>query len=219
MIKKIFHYILSIPVTILVAVILITVYLLQMTRIVSVNCKHTFLAQIATIFFHGSPMHLISNLTGLALVSKFEYQFGSMNYFLVLLTLICITNLLEYFIRFHKKAHCSIGFSGILIGIAIIELVHDNDGKFDWNAVVAILVVLIYPQVVSPKTSLLGHSVGALTGVIIAFLYTKQMIKMLQIFNHTEREVIPLLKNIRLLPNVKISHRKNIIKKAEYLHR
>jgi predicted membrane channel-forming protein YqfA (hemolysin III family) len=64
---------------------------------------------------------------------------------------------------------CSIGFSGILFGIMAWELTTKKD--FDIFIVLSIVGIVVAPSIQDSKTSLVGHAVGAIAGVIGGILW------------------------------------------------
>ena len=74
-----------------------------------------------------------------------------------------------------KSLPCSIGFSGVLFGVAAWELV-TNKG-FDWLVALSLVAMVAVPTIQNPKASLMGHIVGAIAGIIGGLIWGKIAVK------------------------------------------
>lgn len=183
------------PLTVMLVVLLITICVLLNSNIIPLNCEHTFLKEILRIFEHISPIHILFNILGLLFISRIEYLYGSLAFGLGVFSLVCFTGFVEYSLRFSAYAPCSIGFSGIVLGLAVLEIVQER--RFCWNTLAAIIVVVAYPNLMSPRTSLTGHLVGILCGAVLGYLYPRDMFRILyQVSDHIYENTPTLSKTI-----------------------
>ncbi|XP_044507740.1 rhomboid-like protein 15 isoform X2 [Mangifera indica] len=139
-----------------------------------------------SILFHGSLLHVVFNMLALVpLGSEFERIMGSIRilYMIILLaTSNAMFHLILAFLAAHKPIHlfpyltdeCSIGFSGIIFSLIVIELSLSGAqsrsvfGLFNVPAKWYPLILLVLFQLLMPNVSLLGHLCGILSG----FAYT-----------------------------------------------
>ncbi len=189
--NKIIQYILSVPVCIVLLLVFTLVYILSQAGLVKVNCAHTLAAELQSFFVHTHFFHFLGTIISLGLISRFEYDIGSISFVLICLSILACCTLTEYAIRFSPKSSCTIGASGIILGIAIAEIINDQK-KVDWNALLAILILVLYPNLTNPCSSLTGYVIGCVSGVIIGFLFNHHMIKTLQVFRRKTGVYAPL---------------------------
>jgi hypothetical protein len=194
--NKIIQYVLSVPVSIVLFLVFTTVYILCHAGIVKVNCAHTLVAELQSFFVHTHLLHYLGTIISLALISRFEYDIGSISFLLICLSILACCTLTEYAIRFSPKSSCTIGASGIILGIAIAEIINDKK-KVDWNALLAILILILYPNLTNPCSSLTGYVIGCVSGVIIGFLFNNHMIETLQVFRRKSGTYAPLIEKKR----------------------
>ena len=163
-----------VPVCVFLLVSLTTIFLLYVTNIVkSVPCGKDILSNFYSNFVHIEIVHLLSNVTGLYVLSRVEYNIGAKS-FIKLLSFIIIFNTITETIM-HKllpNTSCSIGFSGVLFGIATWELITTKD--IDYAAVLAIIFAAIAPsQDRKSVTSISAHIIGAVSGIIAGIIYSQ----------------------------------------------
>ena len=94
---------------------------------------------------------------------------GSGQYLALILFLLVAQTFLEMFLYNLGAAYrCSIGFSGVLFGLLAWEMFALQE--FEPYLFLVLLLMVVYPSIQSPQASLIGHGIGALVGVIAAFL-------------------------------------------------
>jgi len=195
--NKFLHYLVSVPISILLFLIFTTVYILHSVGVLNVNCTHSLIAELQSFFIHSTFLHYIGTIISLMLISRFEYDIGSVSFLLIFFCLVSCCTLIEYLIRFSPKSSCTIGASAIILGIAIAEIINDKK-RVDWNAILAILILILYPNLTNPCTSLTGYAIGCISGALVGFLFNNQMIKTLQVYRHTSRKTPSLIQVKRI---------------------
>ncbi|MCP3682258.1 MAG: rhomboid family intramembrane serine protease, partial [bacterium] len=101
-----------------------------------------------------------------------EINMGCNKFVALILFLLLFNTMSEVIInKIFKRMPCSIGFSGVIFGIAAWELV-TNKG-FDWIVLLSLGIMIAGPTIKNPKASLSGHIVGAISGVVGAILWKK----------------------------------------------
>lgn len=132
-------------------------------------CGTNLVSKLTSNFVHIDFYHLVSNLVGLFALSKIEEKLGAKKFLLLILFLVTITSAIEIVLhKLFKSYPCSIGFSGILFGILTYEITTLH--KFDPLLLVPIFTTIFLPSN-AEKTSILGHFIGAISGVIAGLLY------------------------------------------------
>lgn len=137
------------------------------------SCEHSMLNIAYRQFVHVELMHLLVNLYGLYALSRVENKIGLKNFLILVLSLLVVSTVLEFGASKFIDLNCSIGFSGILFGILAWELVTGQ--SVDFSLIAVIIFMVIQPSMTNPKASLIGHAIGAVSGVIVG-LVTKQML-------------------------------------------
>lgn len=194
--KGLLHYFLSVPVTIVLLTVITTMYLLYQNGLFAINCQHSFLAEVQSFFLHASIAPLLTNILAILLMSRLEYDMGSPGFLLAFVSLLVLCSLTEFILRFSPIFQCSIGISSVFLGLAVVELITDTK-KMDWNAVMVIVLIVLYPNMMDPATSLTGYLSGALMGVVVGFIYSRYMVASLKAYRHTHRDEAPVLPNYR----------------------
>ncbi|KAH8975931.1 hypothetical protein BDL97_01G186300 [Sphagnum fallax] len=129
----------------------------------------------SSVVFHGSILHLVFNMLALVPIgSGLEHLLGSVRYLHVLFLLMTSNALIQVAIAYiaaYNPIHwypdllmeCSIGFSGVIFAMIVIEtsLSTAQTRRYPW-------VLLILFQLLMPRVSLLGH----LSGILSGFAYT-----------------------------------------------
>ncbi len=161
-----------IPVCIFLIISLFSIFLIYLTSIVkSVPCGKDVLSNFYSNFTHVDIFHLIGNLSGLYVLSRVEQNIGSKQFIKLLIFLLIFNTVTETII--HKiipSTQCSIGFSGVLFGIATWEIITTQE--VDYAAVLAIIFSAIRPTVNQIKTSISGHVIGAIGGIISGIIWS-----------------------------------------------
>jgi membrane associated rhomboid family serine protease len=163
---KIIDQLKEVPMCTFISVTLVVVFLLYITTIVkTVPCGKDILSAFYSQFIHLDINHLGANLLALYSLSRVERKIGWSNFMPLLLFLMAINAVIE--VGVHKifpNVPCSIGFSGILFGILTWEMVSSK--KLDIIMFLSIVFMVIWPSMKSPKVSLSGHCIGAISGII-----------------------------------------------------
>ena len=137
------------------------------------SCEHTIPNISYRQFVHVELFHLLVNLYGLYILSRVEEKIGFKNFSILILSLLVVSTLIEFGVSKFTDLNCSIGFSGILFGILAWELVTGQEINFSLVAILFFMV--LQPSLTNPKASLVGHAIGACSGIIVG-LITKQML-------------------------------------------
>jgi hypothetical protein len=181
------HYLLSIPVSIALAVVLITMYALYRNGIVAINYQHTFFSELQSFFMHASTGPLLRSLLAVAFMSRLEYDLGSVGFILAFACVLVLCALVEFSFRFSPSVPHTIGISSVFIGLAVVEII-TNTNQVDWNAVATIAILVLYPNLLDPCASLAGYATGAVVGVLVGYIFNRQMVAAFKRFRHTNRD-------------------------------
>ena len=161
----------DVPVSLFLAVSIVVIFALYVTAIIkTVPCGKNVLSMCCSNFVHIEPYHLAANLLALYALTRIERDIGPKRFGSLILFLILFTSIIEVIV--HKVVDgfpCSIGFSGILFGIMTWELITKKG--LNLIIVISIIGLVAMPSVQNSKVSLIGHAVGAVTGVIGGLLW------------------------------------------------
>lgn len=154
--------------TISAALIVITLLFLFGT-LKTVPCGDGVMKAFNRSFVHLDFIHLFTNIFVFFVLSRIEVKFGSGFFMLLILQLLVITTVMELILKKFWNVPCSIGFSGVLFGLAVWELVYDRN--VNMALILGILAMVVTPTIQNPKASLVGHGLGALAGLMVAIYY------------------------------------------------
>jgi hypothetical protein len=161
----------DIPVCLFLAVSIVVVFAMYVTTIIkTIPCGKSIMSSFCSNFVHVEPYHLMANLFALYALARVERDIGSRKFFGLIIFLLIFTSISEVVAhKMFSNLPCSIGFSGILFGIMAWELT----AKKDFNIFIAISIfgVVVAPSIQNSKASLVGHAVGAITGIIGGILW------------------------------------------------
>lgn len=132
-------------------------------------CGDGVLNSLNRTFVHADLKHILSNLFVFYILSRIEVTHGSIFFVLMLVQLMVITIVLEIIVKSIWNIPCSIGFSGILFGLAVWELIYDRNVSL--ALLIGIGAMVIMPSLQNPKASLIGHSLGAFSGFILSLYF------------------------------------------------
>lgn len=165
----------DIPVTLFLAVSIVVVFSLYLTTwIKTIPCGKDVMSIFTSNFIHLDPYHLMSNLFALYALSRVEQQLGAKKFIGLIIFLLIFTTFVEVLVhKIYIQIPCSIGFSGILFGIMTWELVTNKE--LDLILVLSIIAIVAVPSIQSEKVSLLGHSIGAIGGVVGGLIWNRLM--------------------------------------------
>lgn len=160
----------DVPVSLFLAVSIIIVSLLYITTFIkTIPCQKNMSSIFYSHFIHVELYHLIANLFALYVLSRVERDIGGKKFMMLIVFLLVITSLAEVLI--HKIIHvpCSIGFSGILFGVMAYEITSKKG--FDWLLFVSISGVIASSSLQDSKSSLIGHTIGAISGIMAGIIW------------------------------------------------
>lgn len=167
------NFFLNNPITSFLSVSIVIIFSLYFTNIIkSVPCQTDLRSVFICNFIHTDFFHICSNLYGLYSLSRVENRIGSKKFFILILYLLITNTVFESILHRLIKTPCSIGFSGVLYGVLTFEL-FSNLNFPDITLISAIFLNMIIAKFSSTKSSLSGHLIGALSGVIGGILYYK----------------------------------------------
>jgi len=163
----------EVPVSVFIAVSIVVIFsLYASTAIKTIPCGKDVMSMFYSHFVHIDLYHLLSNLFALYALSRVEIAIGGKQFTALIVFLLLFLVVVESIgHKIFPGLPCSIGFSGVLFGIAAWEMI-TNKG-FDWLVILSLIVMIAGPTIKNPKVSLLGHSVGAMAGVVAALLWSK----------------------------------------------
>ena len=161
----------EVPVCVLLAVTLITVFSLYVSNLVrSIPCGKKGVSVFLSNFVHIDPYHLAANLFALYSLSRIEISLGWKQFVGLLLFILACNTLVEVMLHAYcPSMPCSIGFSGVLFGMMAWELVATK--KLDLMLLLSILLVVVCPSLTNKKASLQGHLIGALSGIFAGVIW------------------------------------------------
>ncbi len=156
------------------ATVIVIIFSLYFTTLVkTIPCGSGIMDRFYSNFVHTTIPHMVGNLVGLYALARVEKDMGSKKFALLIAYLLIFNTLAE--VALHTlvpSTPCSIGFSGILFGILIWELITHKG--VDKTILASILLITVFPTIAKgDKVSLEGHLIGSISGVVGALLYTK----------------------------------------------
>ncbi len=155
-----------VPVSIFLAISIIIIFLLYVTNVIkTVPCQKGVLGSFYRNFVHVEFYHVFVNLYALYTISRVEREIGFKKFVGLIVYLLVLNTILE--VSLHKinpNIKCSVGFSGVLMGIMVWELVCKR--KLDLYLLSAIVIMVVFPSIKSKKVSLSGHLIGAFSGAL-----------------------------------------------------
>jgi membrane associated rhomboid family serine protease len=161
------------PISSFIIVFIVIIFSLYITNVLkTIPCDKEMHSIFISNFIHTDFIHLVSNLYGIYSLSRVEVKIGPKNFFGLLIFLLIFNTLFESILHKLINTPCSIGFSGVLYGVLTFEIV-SNINKFDYNLVASIILNIIVAKIGAKNLSLIGHLVGAFSGIIGGILYKK----------------------------------------------
>lgn len=162
----------NVPVSLMLAVTIIVVFSLYFTTAIkTVPCGNDVMSSFMANFVHIDPQHLIVNLYALYALSRVEERIGSKQFFALIIFSLIFNTIVESAIHRWRDTPCTIGFSGVLFGLLTWELVTTRE--LDLYLLAAVAAMVIVPSMVDRKVSLIGHAVGAVSGIISGLIWVK----------------------------------------------
>lgn len=161
------------PVFTIIALIILAIFLFDSRDFEKICGDQSLFNGFKRTFIHGNSQHIMSNLFAFYVLSRIEIQFGSAFFFGLILQILVLTVLFEAGLHYITKGNinCSVGWSGVLFGLAVWELVREKQADgVDGALILAIVAMVVSPSLENPQASLLGHALGAFSGFIVASL-------------------------------------------------
>ena len=159
------------PVFSFISVVLIIITLLYIFGYFkNVPCGSDPLKILRRQFIHSNYGHIVANLVVFYILSRIEIEFGSSVFFMIILQILVISTTLELIVHHMFNIPCSVGFSGVLFGMAVWEFMYSR--SMNYAVLLTILAIVIAPSVTNPRASLIGHSLGAFSGLLLSLYYS-----------------------------------------------
>ena len=163
----------TVPATTFIGVSIIVVSLLYITTIIkTVPCGTNITDIFLSNFIHTNIYHLAANMFALYSLSRVEVELDTKGFVGLIVFLLVLNTATEAVIHnIIPGIPCSVGFSGVLIGVTVWDMVANKD--FDWYLVSSVVAVVIAQTYNVENVSILGHIVGAISGAIGGWLWAK----------------------------------------------
>lgn len=169
-----FKHMTACPLLLFMACVFITLYLTSSAAPTVQQCNRTLLGVFESMFIHYNASHLSFTLIGLYLLLDLERDLGTINLFFIVGCIATLCSALEFaLINVTSFFPCNTGFGSVVIALAIVDLA--ISAGFNLRAIFALLVVLLYPNLMRERTSLSGQLIGVLVGGAVASLFLSQM--------------------------------------------
>ena len=149
-----------VPVSTFIGLLLVIVYIMFKINSFPVGgCKiqHVFCSN----FIHIELSHLFTNLYSLYVLSHIEQEMGLKSFMWLMAFLLTFNTVVEFVWINIKGQYSSIGFSGILFGLTTWKLASNK--TVDLNIILATLLMFLQS---TKNSSLSGHLIGAISGII-----------------------------------------------------
>lgn len=157
------------PVSIGLGATLATVFgLYRSGKFQTLDCSNTYGATVKRDFIHLDTYHLLVNLLSLFYVSGLEAQIGSVRFLALVGSIVLIAALATMGITRLFNVKCSIGFSGIILGLMAFALLTGRK-ELNWVPLLYLVAVSVAPT--GQNISVSGHLIGIATGVVLALGY------------------------------------------------
>ena len=155
-------------VSISIAILLAAIYGAYSTgTLTEIPCQNTLLNSAVRDFIHVDSYHLIVNLLGLYYVSTLEQKVGPLHYTAVISGIVAISAVLTFFVTKVLAVNCSIGFSGVILGLMSYTLAR-RGLHVSWQPILYLIAVSASSR--SPNVSVSGHLIGIVSGLLVALL-------------------------------------------------
>lgn len=138
-----------------------------------VNCENRFLPTVGRDFIHKDTDHFASNMLALLLVSNVEAAVGSAEFLAAMGSILLLSALLTMGLTKLFSIDCSVGFSGVLLGLMTFGLLTADSKVLNWSAVALLVLTSVAPLFTgnSGGVSVSGHLIGIAAGGIIGLSY------------------------------------------------
>ena len=153
------------PITAFFSVTIFLTFILYAFNIFKkIPCEKDMVSIFCTNFIHTDFYHIFSNLISFYALSTIEYKMGPKKFFILILYLLIFNTIFEFILHKIIKTPCSIGFSGVLYGIATFEIVCNKN--LDYAMISALIINVAVSYNFDSKSSLSGHVIGIISGII-----------------------------------------------------
>lgn len=153
-----------------IAIILFLISFMYSTKTIErIPCDTSVYDIFKSNFVHIELLHLLSNLYVLYSLMHFENEIGSVDFLKIMFILLILNTILEYIYRkINSNSKCSIGFSGVLIGMSVYRIIRNK--RLSIDNIGSIFVLAVAPSLTKKNISLSGHLLGAISGIIVSFI-------------------------------------------------
>ena len=162
------------PISTFLGSILIVVFILVVANILKIaNCQGDFVSNIISNFVHVEPIHLISNLYGLYILSKIEEEIGYKRFTSVVVFIVLINSVFETIMYKLVNINCGIGFSSIIYGLLAWETIGGTDKNKNLGMILSSAVLFEIVSLIIDKNreiSLYHHIIGMVSGSIVGLI-------------------------------------------------
>ena len=161
----------DVPVSVFFGISILLIFILYTTSVIkTIPCGEGILNTFMRNFIHIDIYHIIANLFSLYALSRVEQKIGLQRFLILILFLLAFNTIIESAAKKVKPdLKCSIGFSGVLFGIMTWELITTK--KLDLYLLLSIITIIILPSLQNSKASLVGHAIGAVSGIIGGLIF------------------------------------------------
>lgn len=151
---------------------ILVIFLLYATSIIkSVPCSNDTVSLFISNFIHTDISHFLANMYGLYAMARIEEEIGSKQFIKLVVFLLVCNTIGELIIhKIDRSIPCAIGFSGVLFGLLAWDVFTYHG--IDVTTLTAVAFAVALPSFTSKKASLSGHAVGAVSGIIGAYIYS-----------------------------------------------
>ena len=163
----------DVPVSVFIATSIIVIFSMYVsTAIKQIPCGKDIFSKFYSNFVHVDTPHLIFNLIAIYALSRVELDIGSTKFIGLITFLVILITILETIVyTIFKDLPCSVGFSGVLFGVLVWELITKKG--LDLLTILPAVGLIFVSKATNPKSSLIGHSIGAISGLICGALWIK----------------------------------------------
>ncbi len=132
----------------------------------NIPCDNNIFSNAARNFIHVDTMHIIGNLSVFFILShELVKTFGFKYVLILILALLIIIVIFDtIYLKFVPNQRCSIGFSGILFGLLVWNIL--SKSSITASSLISIGILVLFPSMTSSNVSLSGHLIGAGAGLV-----------------------------------------------------
>lgn len=129
-------------------------------------CGKSICSIVKGTFIHADTGHIMSNIFALLTLVEIEQIYGSAFYLRLIIEIFTMDVILEYILKRIFNTPCSIGFSGVITGI--YTWLYTRDKSFHPRRILGLAVNIVVPSIGNAKSSIVGHTAGAISGLIVS---------------------------------------------------